>query len=297
MAGATLQDLFTGNGVTTVHRFRLSSSNPTQLAAGPVFPAYSHRRSRWRNGSSHFHHSVRRAQLPTPYSEQGNLGVERDLDPRPCDHRLRFLEPRNPFLQRSRPEPAHDHNYLHATQSTTPTETRGRGHVYDAGLLGLAESAARGPTRPLAGSTRTETASPVSMTGSPCRFKAVFPRIPWQIFPTPGPTNSTTARATGKPPKHLPEQRQRLARSTATYRADYGNGLEDQPQRFVLSWVWTPTITHRDGAFYKYVVNNWQLSSITTINSSRPYGSPTINVSDTAVAGYVQQLLDQWLPA
>jgi hypothetical protein len=32
-------------------------------------------------------------------------------------------------------------------------------------------------------------------------------------------------------------------------------------------------------------VNNWQLSSITTINSSRPYGSPTVRVTDTPVAG------------
>ena len=69
------------------------------------------------------------------------------------------------------------------------------------------------------------------------------------------------------------------------FRQDRGDGQEDQPQRLALSWVWTPTIIHRDGAFYKYAVNNWQLSSITTINSSRPYGSPTISVSGTPVPG------------
>jgi hypothetical protein len=52
-----------------------------------------------------------------------------------------------------------------------------------------------------------------------------------------------------------------------------------------VDWVWSPTFTHRTGAFYKYIVNNWQLSSITTINSSRPYGSPTVNVLDTPVTG------------
>ena len=69
------------------------------------------------------------------------------------------------------------------------------------------------------------------------------------------------------------------------YKADKGDGLEDQPNRFVVSWVWSPTFTHRSGAFYKYVVNNWQLSSITTINGRRPYASPTVNVTDTPVTG------------
>ena len=35
--------------------------------------------------------------------------------------------------------------------------------------------------------------------------------------------------------------------------------------------------------FYKYFVNNWQLSSLTTINSSRPYTSPTVSLRDTPV--------------
>jgi hypothetical protein len=69
------------------------------------------------------------------------------------------------------------------------------------------------------------------------------------------------------------------------YKADKGNGLEDQRHRAVLSWVWEPTFTHRSGAFFKYVVNNWQLSSITTVGSARPYGSATISVKDTPVAG------------
>jgi len=67
------------------------------------------------------------------------------------------------------------------------------------------------------------------------------------------------------------------------YKLDKGNGLEDQRHRFVAAWVWQPTFTHRNGAFYKYVVNNWQLSSLTTINSSRPYTSPTISLRDTPV--------------
>jgi hypothetical protein len=69
------------------------------------------------------------------------------------------------------------------------------------------------------------------------------------------------------------------------YKADKGSGTLDQRHRFVLSWLWAPTFTHRNGAFYKYVVNNWQLSSITTMASGHPYGSTIVYLTDTPVTG------------
>ena len=68
------------------------------------------------------------------------------------------------------------------------------------------------------------------------------------------------------------------------YKADKGNGALDQRHRLVFSFVWLPTFTHRSGAFFKYVVNNWQLSSITIAQSGRPVG-PTLRTTDTPVAG------------
>src|SRR5208283_4862670 len=65
------------------------------------------------------------------------------------------------------------------------------------------------------------------------------------------------------------------------YGFDKGSGALDQRQRFVYSFVWSPTFTHSSNAFAKYVVNNWQLSSITTIQSGRPTGSLTIHMNDT----------------
>jgi hypothetical protein len=44
----------------------------------------------------------------------------------------------------------------------------------------------------------------------------------------------------------------------------------DQRHRFRLSFVEAPTFVHRDGAFYKYVVNNWQLSGVVTLAAGRP---------------------------
>ena len=63
------------------------------------------------------------------------------------------------------------------------------------------------------------------------------------------------------------------------YKFDKGSGWLDQRHRMIISFVEQPTFTHRSGAFYRYVVNNWQLSAITTLASGRPF-TPSIQVSD-----------------
>jgi hypothetical protein len=52
----------------------------------------------------------------------------------------------------------------------------------------------------------------------------------------------------------------------------------------VLSFVEQPTFTRRNGAFYKYAVNNWQLGTITTLTAGRPT-TAQIRLTDTPVAG------------
>ena len=64
-----------------------------------------------------------------------------------------------------------------------------------------------------------------------------------------------------------------------------GSGLIDQRHRLSYSFVWTPTILHNDSLVARYLVNNWALSSITSIGSGRPTGSETIRLTDTPVAG------------
>jgi hypothetical protein len=78
------------------------------------------------------------------------------------------------------------------------------------------------------------------------------------------------------------------------YGFDKGSGSLDQRQRFVYTFVWAPVFTKSTNAFAKYVVNNWQLSSITTIQSGRPTGSLTIHMNDTPVPGmlYLASALD-----
>ncbi len=69
------------------------------------------------------------------------------------------------------------------------------------------------------------------------------------------------------------------------YGFDKGSGALDQRHRIVYSFIWAPTFTKANNAFARYVVNNWQLSSITTIASGRPTGSLTIHMNDTPVTG------------
>ena len=69
------------------------------------------------------------------------------------------------------------------------------------------------------------------------------------------------------------------------YGFDKGSGFIDQRHRLVYSFVWTPTFTRRSDVFSRYVVNNWQLSSITTLASGRQAGPVTVRMSDTPVPG------------
>jgi len=68
------------------------------------------------------------------------------------------------------------------------------------------------------------------------------------------------------------------------YKADKGSSLLDQRHRMVISFVEQPTFVRRDGAFYKYLVNNWQLSGLATLAAGRPQTS-YIQVSGTPFTG------------
>jgi hypothetical protein len=67
------------------------------------------------------------------------------------------------------------------------------------------------------------------------------------------------------------------------FRFDQGSGSLDQRHRAVISFIWQPVITHRPGAFFKYVVNNWQLSSITSLSSGHVAGSESVRVTSSGI--------------
>lgn len=64
------------------------------------------------------------------------------------------------------------------------------------------------------------------------------------------------------------------------YKADKGSGLLDQRHRMTINFMEQPRFTKRTGAFYKYAVNNWQLSGIVTLASGRPT-TAGVQISDS----------------
>jgi hypothetical protein len=68
------------------------------------------------------------------------------------------------------------------------------------------------------------------------------------------------------------------------YRGEKGSSQLDQRHRLAISTIWSPTFTKSTGAFARYLVNNWQLSQISTF-ASAPAATGTINVSGAPFTG------------
>ncbi|HEY3442343.1 MAG TPA: carboxypeptidase regulatory-like domain-containing protein [Paludibaculum sp.] len=62
--------------------------------------------------------------------------------------------------------------------------------------------------------------------------------------------------------------------NNATYNGDYsfdkGTSSLDQRHRASINWLWAPKFTSSTSAFSRFLVNGWELSSITTMASSHP---------------------------
>jgi hypothetical protein len=277
--GASLQDLFTGNGVTTTS-ISLSSSNPAQKAAGPVFPNIL---SAPPSGATIGASSVQFASpnWSAPYSEQGLLAVERQLAPS-LSVTVSGIWSRGVHLYSE-----FDTNLPPATNTTTATYAiAGSTNTYTTPVLLGVGGVSKARPNPAYGAMIEDGNGVVSF------YDGLSVQINKRMSHGLQATLSYTWSHELDDGQGYGQASQNIFLSSASswlingdYRADYGDGLEDQPQRLSFSWIWTPTIVHRNGAFYKYLVNNWELSSITTINSTRPYGNPTIFTSGTPVAG------------
>jgi outer membrane receptor protein involved in Fe transport len=271
MIAGIFDDTLTGNGIYQVSD-SLTSSNATLLAAGPVFPnALANPVTGITQGASTL--DVISPSLKTPYSEQATVAVERQIT-----------------------------NDLLLTVSG----------VFSRGVnLYGAQDINAGPL----GAPFTYT-----ITGAPANFPTAY-ATPVYTGPRPnsnfGPiyelTNGVSSWYDGLVASldkrfshgfqanvaytwsHEIDDNQGQGSSSSNifgfsdsnwtyngiYGFDKGSGLLDQRQRLVITLLWSPTFMHSNGAFAKYVVNNWQLASLCTIQSGRPTGSATIHMNDT----------------
>jgi len=59
------------------------------------------------------------------------------------------------------------------------------------------------------------------------------------------------------------------------FASEKGSAANDTRHRAVISFVWSPTLTKNNSVLARYLINNWQLSQVTTLQSSQPINSTT----------------------
>src|SRR5262249_12686552 len=68
------------------------------------------------------------------------------------------------------------------------------------------------------------------------------------------------------------------------FAAEKGSAANDVRHRARINFVWTPTFSKSNSIWARYLINNWQLSQITSLQSSQPVNSTTA-VSGNAFTG------------
>ncbi len=266
-----LDDVYTGNGI---YQISDSLSNATLIAQGPTFPnALAGPLTTITQGASTL--DVLAPNLKTPYSEQGSIAVERQLS------KDMVLTVSGVFSRGVNLWGTQDINapplgapftytidnlagqavgsyttgvYVGARPNSNfgaiYEQTNGVSSWYDAGVVTLNKRFSHGLS-----AQASYTWSHEIDDGQGAATNAIF-----------GFSDA-------------------LWTYNGNYGFDKGSGLLDQRQRFVYEFVYAPVFSHADNVFAKYLINNWQLSSITTIMSGRPTGSETIHLNDTPVTG------------
>ncbi len=274
--GGTIDNLFTtGNGVYQT-AVTLNSTTAPQLAAGPVFP---NALAAQPAGASVSAASLQflAPNIKTPYSEQGNIGIQRQLTS-DLSINVSYIWSRGVQLYgvRDLNLPSTTTNFTYTVNDTsgnpafnyttpvyvgTRPDTRYGGVYYDEnGVNSYYNGMAVQVNKRFAHGLQAHVA------------------YTWSHEIDDG-------QSYGESTNNLFLSNANYWLYNGNYKADKGNGTLDQRHRFVLNWVWQPTFTHRTDALSRYLVNGWQLSSITTMSSGHPYGSETINVTDTPVPG------------
>ena len=275
--GSLIDNLFTNNGVFQTS-ISLQSSSAAQLASGPVYgntlaSAPPSAASGAAAGATNIQFAA--PNLRTPYSEQGTLAVERQIG-RDVSLSVSYIWSRGLQLLTSR-----DLNIGAPGPVVTYTIDDASGNA--AGTFNTPVYLAANRVDPRYGRVIQDENGLNSYYSALAvqankRFSHGFQALlsyTWSHAIDDGQGASADALFYASP---------NLTTYNGNYAFDKGSSALDQRHRLVFSFVEQPTFTHRDGAFYKYIVNNWQLGAITTLASGRPT-TAQIRTTDTAVAG------------
>ena len=272
LVGGMLDNVYTGNGAYQVTD-SLTSSNSSLLAAGPVFPnALASPVSGISSGASVL--DVMSPKLKTPYSEQATVAVERQLT------RDMVVTVSGIFSRGVNLLAAQDINAPALGVPFTYTIS-GAPANFPTAYSTQVYSGAR--PNPNFGAIYEETNGVSSWyDGLTASFEKRFSHgleasasYTWSHEIDDGQGAATNA---------IFGFSDALWTYNGQYGFDKGSGVLDQRHRFVYSFVWSLPKVRSSNLFARYVVNNWLLSSITTLQSGRPTGSLTIHMNDTPTA-------------
>ena len=75
-----------------------------------------------------------------------------------------------------------------------------------------------------------------------------------------------------------------MAKFLFVYRAEKGTSALDQRHRLTVNSIWSPMLWHGGGRMRNFLLNNWQLSQISTF-ASGPHAIAVISVSGAPFPG------------
>ena len=276
--GSLIDNLWSGNGVYQLSA-TFSSTNATQLAAGPVFPNVLATTPSNAAGSSSIQFMEPNAR--TPYTEQGTLAVERQLASG-MGLTVSYLWNRGAQLLTVR-----NMNLGNPSGSATYTIDNASGAAVGTFATPVWMTADKINTH-YTGVYQVENDINSYYNAMVVQFRKRFSRGLWanasytwahQIDDGQGAgTNALFFSSVGSGSSASP------VTYNGNYKFDKGSGTLDQRHRFVLSFAESPTFTRRTGAFYKYAVNNWMLNGLVTFAAGRPE-TATVYTQDTPVSG------------
>ena len=266
-----LNRLFANNG-TYRKAITFNSATAEQLAAGPIYPNFLPGTS-FNPPSGTVDIMFADKNLRNPYTHQANLGIERQLTP-DINVNISYLWSRGVRLYGVR-----DLNVGPLGSPVTYTILDRSGNV--AGTY----TTPTFRTRPDARYRRVNQvenpglsyydALAIQVNKRYSRgFQASFSYTWSHAIDFNQPTGDTNVFYDGGPTSY----------ENGNFAAEKGSSANDVRHRAGISVVWTPTFTTGSGAVARYLVNNWQLSEVTTLQSSRPVNSTTA-VSGNAFAG------------
>jgi Carboxypeptidase regulatory-like domain/TonB-dependent Receptor Plug Domain/TonB dependent receptor len=278
--GGTIDNLFTtGNGIVqqSVTLTGFPGTNAAQYAAGPVFPnALAAAPTGGTVAAASLQYYA--PNIKTPYSEQGNVTLQRELM-KDLSINVSYLWSRGLQLIGVR-----DLNFPTTTTNFTYTINNTSGQPVGSYTTPVYIGSAR-PDNRYGSIYYDENGVNSYYNGLAVQVNKRFSHGFQALVSYTWSHEIDDGQSFGESTNNLFQNGNTYWLYNGNYRADMGSGTLDQRHRAVISWSWAPTFTHRTGAFYKYVVNNWQLSSITTMAAGHPTGSETITISGTPVTG------------